>query len=196
MLASITPLGERARHYRWGLTAGIYILGTTAGGAAIGTATSLLGLLVLDGVPQSLRLGAIAAVLAAGFAWELIRRDLPGPQRQVDERWLVRYRRWVYASGYGVQLGAGIFTIVVSSSVYAIWVASFAAGRPGLGAVIGACAGAMRGSSILASVRVVSTERLVSLHRYLMAGERATRQLALAAQVGLAATAALVAASA
>ena len=196
MLASITPLGERARGHSWSVTAAIYVLGAALGGAAIGTATSMLGLLVLGGMQLSVRLGLVAAALAAGFAWELAGRRVPGPRRQVDERWLTRYRRWVYATGYGVQLGAGIFTIVVSSSVHVIWMASFAAGQPGLGAVIGTGAGAMRGASVLMAARVVSPDRLRALHKLMAAREESTRRLTLVAQIGLATIATLVTVSA
>ncbi len=186
MLASITPLGERARDHRWPLTAAIYIFGAAVGGAAVGTATSVLGMLILGSMPSQARLALVAAALTVGLAWELLRRGLPGPRRQVDERWLDRYRRWIYAGGYGVQLGAGVFTIIVSSSVYVIWVASFASGRPTAGALIGAGAGAMRGATVLAAARVVTPARLLAFHKRMAAGEQPTRRVALAAQVGLA----------
>ena len=35
--------------------------------------------------------------------------------------WLGRYRSWVYGLGFGVQLGAGVTTVVVSSAVYVVW---------------------------------------------------------------------------
>lgn len=195
MLASITPLGERARQHRWAVTAGIYIFGTAAGGAAVGVATSLLGLLILGSVPFSARLGVIAAALSAGLAVELVRHSVPGPHRQVDERWLMHYRRWVYAGGYGIQLGAGVVTIVVSSSVYVVWVASLASASPGAGALIGAGAGAMRGASLLASARVVTPARLVAFHKRMAERERPARRLTLVAQLALATAAILTALS-
>src|SRR5437867_2391132 len=48
MLASITPLGERARGSRWGLTAGFFLAGSTLAGAAAGAVTGELGHLVLQ----------------------------------------------------------------------------------------------------------------------------------------------------
>jgi len=35
MLASINPLGERARNQRWGVTYAFYLLGSVAGGATL-----------------------------------------------------------------------------------------------------------------------------------------------------------------
>jgi len=196
MLASITPLGERARGHRWFLTSVIHIFGAAVGGAAIGIATSLLGVIILGSMPLPARIGLVAAALTAGLGWELVGRSVPGPRRQVDERWMVRYRRWVYASGYGVQLGMGVSTIVVTSSVYAIWLASFASADPVAGALIGVGAGAMRGASVLGAARIVSPARLMAFHKLMAVADQPTRRVALAAQLGLAAVTILIAVSA
>lgn len=186
MLSSITPLGERGRQHQWSLTVAIYIMAAGLGGAAVGVTTALVGRLILGSAQTGWRLGVVAAALVLGFGWELSGRGVPGPRRQVDERWLVRYRRWVYAGGYGVQLGPGITTIVVSSSVYVIWLASFISGDPLAGALIGAAAGVMRGASLLTAGRVNSPARLISFHRRMAAREQPARRLALAAQLVLA----------
>ena len=44
----------------------------------------------------------------------------PGPERQVNERWIDTYRGTVYGFGFGAQLGAGLATFVVSWGVYAV----------------------------------------------------------------------------
>ena len=46
MLASITPLGERARGSRWGLTVGFFLAGSTLAAAAAGAVAGELGHLV------------------------------------------------------------------------------------------------------------------------------------------------------
>ena len=46
MLSSISPLGERARSSRWWLTTTAYLVGSLAGGLALGALASLLGALV------------------------------------------------------------------------------------------------------------------------------------------------------
>jgi len=43
MLASIHPLGERARRSRWGVTVTAYLLGSVAGGAGAGAALGAVG---------------------------------------------------------------------------------------------------------------------------------------------------------
>ena len=186
MLASITPLGERARQANWRTTAAIYVVASAGGGAAIGALGGLLGTLALGGVGVRWRLAGVAALLAAGLAWELRHGTVPGPRRQVNERWLGRYRSWVYGLGFGAQLGAGISTVVVSSAVYVVVAAAFASAQPQTGAVIGAAAGALRGATVLASVRVKSPERLIALHARMRTLHGPVRWSALAAQLALA----------
>src|SRR5437588_613125 len=43
MLASIHPLGERARARRWGLTVSAYVVGSLAGGSLLGAALGAIG---------------------------------------------------------------------------------------------------------------------------------------------------------
>jgi hypothetical protein len=191
MLASITPLGERARRSNWATTTVFYLAGSVSAGAALGVLAGLLGSAVFHGVGVGVRLVVVAAALAAGIAWELARGTVPGPRRQVNEQWLDRYRGWVYGLGFGAQLGAGVTTIVVSSAVYGVWLAALASARPGTGIVIGACAGALRGATVLASARVVTPQRLVVLHQRLARLGRPVRAVGLAGQLALAGAAVL-----
>jgi MFS family permease len=192
MLASITPLGERGRGNRWTTTAGLFIVASLAGGAALGALMGSLGSLALSGAGTGWRLGLLGAALALGVAWELGRGSVPGPRRQVNERWLDEYRRWIYATGFGAQLGIGVVTIVVTSAVYAVWAAAFASASPAAGAAVGAAAGAMRGATLLASAAATTPERLVALHDRLYSIQRPVRVGALTAQLALACGAALV----
>src|SRR5436305_13987786 len=192
MLASITPLGERARGNRWRIAAGLFIAASAAAGAALGAVLGLLGSLVLDHVGIGWRLGLLGAALALGVAWELGRGTVPGPRRQVNERWLDDYRRWIYAAGFGAQLGMGVVTIVVTSAVYGVWAAALVSAQPAAGAAIGAAAGAMRGATLLSSARTTTPERLVGLHERLRYIHRPARRGTLTAQLALVAAAALV----
>src|SRR5437764_34818 len=119
MLASIHPLGERARHNRWGLTAGAHALGLWVGALAVFGAAGLLGTVVRLPV----QLAVPGTVAAAGLElWALRGGRIPGPRRQVNEDWMRRYRGWVYGAGFGLQLGAAVATIVTSAAVYlALW---------------------------------------------------------------------------
>ncbi|HUZ27830.1 MAG TPA: hypothetical protein VMU90_01235 [Solirubrobacteraceae bacterium] len=195
MLASITPLGERARGANWYTTTAIYMFGSVLGGAAIGTLAGLLGSVAVAGMGTDGRLAIVTFALTAGFAWELVRVPVPGPRRQVNEQWLHRYRSWVYGLGFGTQLGAGVTTVVVSSAVYVVVLAAFAAGQPETGAAIGALAAGLRGATVLLTARVVSPQRLVAFHERMRVLARPVRFAALAAQLALAGLAALAVAA-
>ena len=192
MLASITPLGERARRSNWATTTGFYVAGSVLAGAAMGAAASLLGSVVFASVGVAVRVGVVAGALVLGMVWELATGAVPGPRRQVNELWLGRYRGWVYGLGFGAQLGAGVTTIVVSSAVYAVWLAALVSGRPLTGIAIGGCAGALRGATVLAGARVVTPARLMALHQRLRELQRPVRLLGLGAQLLLAAAAVAV----
>jgi hypothetical protein len=171
MLASITPLGERGRHSHYGVTMSAFLLGAVSAGALAGTALGALGGLLLDGVSAGARSAVLAALLVAarvadGGPWRV-----PGPRRQVDERWLDRYRGWVYGLGYGAQLGAGLVTVVTSAATYAAIAAAFLTADPRRGALILGTYGAIRGLTPLAGAGVRSPERLVALHARLRRAE-------------------------
>jgi MFS family permease len=182
MLASITPLGERGRHSRWGVTVGAFLLGATAAGTGAGAALGTLGGLVLaDG--WRTRLAVLAGALALAIAVDVSGR-VPGPRRQVDERWLDRYRGWVYGIGYGSQLGLAVTTVVSSAATYVALLTAFLVGRPGLGAVIVGAYGAVRGLTPLATAGVRNQGQLLLFHRTLSRWRSRARWGAVAAQAG------------
>ena len=151
------------------------------------------GSIALGAVGVGARLALVAAALAAGLTWEFARGAVPGPRRQVDERWLDRYRSWVYGLGFGVQLGAGILTVVVTSAVYVVLVTAFASADPAHGAAIGAVAGGLRGATVLAAGTIATPARLIAFHARMRDLHRPVRSAALAAQLALAALAAAAA---
>jgi hypothetical protein len=165
MLASITPLGERGRNATWGTTVTAFVIGTTSAGAALGAALGELGGIV---VPASagahVRLLAVAVAIAAAVALDSIPRTVPGPHRQVNERWLDEYRGWVYGLGYGAQLGVAVTTVVSSAATYVALIAASLATQPSAGAVVMGCFGAIRGLTLLAGVRIRTPPQLLSLH--------------------------------
>lgn len=157
MLASISPLGERARGNRWTVTASAYTVASILAGAALGT---VLGAL-FDFAPGRFRLAAIAAAAVVAGAVDLVSpQRLPGWHRQVDEDWLSRLRGWVYGAGYGGQLGVGVVTIVSTATLYAWLVAAAAAGSAAGGAVVGAAFGAARAAPLLTVRRADSPAAL------------------------------------
>ncbi|WP_426563056.1 hypothetical protein ACPPVT_19080 [Angustibacter sp. McL0619] len=153
MLSSISPLGERARRARWGLTVTAYLVGSLVGGAVVGVLAASLGTLLPSswwGSP--LAAGLVALAVLTGLLLD-VRSGGHGPpswRRQVDEAWLTRYRGWVYGLGFGLQLGAGVLTIVTSSTVYAVLLLAVWSATPAVGLVLGAVFGLARALPILA----------------------------------------------
>lgn len=191
MLASITPLGERARGSRWGVTVAFYVASATLAGALAGAAAGLLGSLVWSGGEAlDARAAVLAGALAVGLALDLGGR-LPTLRRQVNEDWLREYRGWVYGAGFGGQLGLGVTTIVTTSLVYATLLAAFLSAGALRGAAIGAAFGFARGATLLAGARVRQPADLARLHGRIDRWRTAVRGGTLAAQVLLAALLAL-----
>ncbi|HWG72869.1 MAG TPA: hypothetical protein VG184_02310 [Acidimicrobiales bacterium] len=176
MLTSISPLGERARNNRWGVTVGAYVVASTAAAAAVGTAVGAVGSVVpLSATPRG---ALLAAVVAAAVVCDAGGFPLPTVHRQVNEDWLRRYRGWAYGAGFGAQLGVGVVTIVTSATVYAALAGELLAGSALAGAAIGAAFGLARALPLPVGGRARSFADLASLHRRLVglgsAGRRAT----------------------
>jgi hypothetical protein len=166
MLASITPLGERGRRSRWALTTVAFATASTVAGAALGGVLGTAGG-VAPPVSYELRLAILAGALAAAIVLDARSRAVPGPRRQVDERWLDQYRGWVYGAGYGSQLGVGISTVVTSAATYVALLAALLTASALDGAVVMGCYGAMRGLTPLLAAGVRTPAALMRLHRAL-----------------------------
>lgn len=158
MLASINPLGERARRTRFGRTMGWYLVASTVGGAVSGAAAGAVGMWLHALVhPSTLAVGvAVVVVCLVGLAFDvpLLGLRLPTVHRQVNENWLARYRGWVYGTGFGFQLGLGVATIVTSATVYVALLLALLTGSWVGGAVVGATFGLARALPLLAMRRV------------------------------------------
>ena len=187
MLSSISPLGERARRSRWGLTVAAYLLGSLLGGLAVGVLTAAVGGLL----PQTWRDSTAAAVVVvalvgAGLLLDVRARGgaLPSWQRQVDEQWLTRYRGWVYGVGFGAQLGFGLVTIITSSTTYAVALLALLSGSPGAGLLLGGVFGLVRA---LPSVLMAGVRDRAGLHRIFSTVEKWANPADVIARVALAA---------
>jgi len=192
MLGSITPLGERSRGRRWGITVTAFALAATAAGAGLGALLGAAGGLV--GLSAAARTGLLAVAVAAAVAVDLAPGlRAPGPRRQVNEAWLHRYRGWVYGAGFGLQLGLGVTTIVSTAAVYATGAAAVLAGSAAAGALVGGAFGLARAATLLAAGGVNEPGALATLDRRLAAWERPARLAALVAEAALIALALAVA---
>jgi hypothetical protein len=192
MLSSITPLGERGRNNRFAIVAGAFVVGSTLGGAAIGFGVGGVGALVVPDQPTVLA-GVIAAFALVGAAVDarLGGVRLPTIKRQVDERWLNKYRGSVYGFGYGVQLGTGVATIVSSAATYVMIAAALLTRSAVAGAAIGLTFGVVRGTSIVLTRRVHTPDELRRFHRRLAANAGRSERVGVATQ-GMIALAGLV----
>ena len=184
MLSSITPLGERSRSQHFWITTPLLAVAAATAGAGLGALLGAVGAhLALTGQE---RLLALAAAAAAGLAADLLLPDgVPTHLRQVDERWLRRYRGWVYGTGYGIQLGLGVATVVTTSTVYLTLVGEALAPTIAAGAAVGAVFGGIRGAPVLLAAKVDSPESLFAFHRRFSTLERPVIVLLLLFQVSL-----------
>lgn len=164
MLSSIHPLGERTRHNRWIITVSAFALG------AVGTATLIGGMLgwagsVLPEMSTGLTLATMGAIVLAAGLFDSLGLAVPGPRRQVNEHWIGTYRGWVYGGAFGVQLGAGLVTYVVTWGVYATFALQLVSGSALFGALIGAAFGLGRSITVVLAGRIDRASRLSSFHR-------------------------------
>lgn len=188
MLSSITPLGERSRRQRFAVTALFLLVGAAGAAAALGALLGALGAQLP--LSSSQRLAALGVAAALGLTADLLLPGgVPTHLRQVDERWLRRYRGWVYGLGFGAQLGVGVATVVTTSAVYLTILGEALAPSVLAGAVIGAIFGGVRGASVLLASHVDTPARLLDFHRRIASLERPASAAVLAAQAILAAVA-------
>jgi hypothetical protein len=176
MLSSIHPLGERSKGNRFVVTAAAHVVGAAVGGALLGVLLGVLAEAIARVVGEPARIGILLVVVVAAAVLELVGRRPPSWRRQVNEVWLTTYRGWVYGSGFGLQLGAALVTIVSSPLTYVMVAAALLSGSFAAAFGIATTFGLARGLTLLAASRVRAPGDLVALHRALAgAGPRVAR---------------------
>jgi hypothetical protein len=179
MLASITPLSESGRGHRYRATASWFLTGSTIGGATLGAVIALVTLAVdaFSLTPHEVLVVALgASALALTSDADLGGFHLPVHHRQVNERWLDRFRPWVYGAGFGWQIGTGLATYIMTAGLYLLIVLAALTGKPWLGLVFGAGFGLVRGLSVFLGRSITSTEHLRAFHvRFYRAGPTVRR---------------------
>lgn len=161
MLSTITPMGEQARGARYAWTAGWYIAGAVAGGACLGAVMASAALVSPSGLSIVV---AVAALVAMASDTRLLGFQLPMHRRQVNERWLDRYRPWVYGAGFGWQVGTGFATYIVTAANYLLVVLAVASGSPSIALVAGTTFGLTRGVAVFLTRGASTPEALRRLH--------------------------------
>jgi hypothetical protein len=127
-----------------------FALGALAGGAITFTALGTLGLL-LGGGGEGAALGeAVAVALLAALGEALGVRVVPQIRRQVPESWRRTLPLPLAAGLYGVLLGLGFTTFVLTLAVWALAGIAVAIGSPLAGLLIGLGFGAGRALPVVA----------------------------------------------
>ena len=189
MLASIHPLGERARDRRWGVTVSAYVLGSTLAATLLGAALGALGALLPLTPTLTAALVVALCALALAFDLHLGGLRLPTIHRQVDKDWLDRYRGWVVGVGFGFQLGLGVVTIVTTAAVYLTLALALLTGSPVAGAAVGATFGLVRALVILSVANVRRPDQLRTALRRMQAFRPLFDRLGIAVQASVLITA-------
>lgn len=189
MLSAMTPLAERGRGHRFGATTAWFVAGCLAGGATLGVglaaAAALIGWASLSLTASAAVLAVVALVCAASDA-RLGGFHLPTHYRQVDDAWFQSYRRWVYASGFGWQLGVGLVTFIVTSAVYLMIIAAAFTGDAFAAFTIGVLFGAVRALAFIPARSLTTIDAVGVLHRRLEDWAGTSRALTIAAQCAIA----------
>lgn len=186
MVSAINPLSEQGRGYRYWLTCVLFVAGAATGGLLLGGAAAVLALLGgLLSTTSALAVGVLAGLVTIASDLRLGGFALPHHPRQVDEDWLGRYRRWVYATGFGLQVGSGFATYVMTAGTYLLVVLAALTGSPAAALALGLLFGTVRGLAVALSARATSPERLRALHRRLAALDGPSLQAAVLAQAAV-----------
>lgn len=176
MLGTLTPLGERARGSRWRTTVAAYILAAVFAGGMFGALLGLGGdaFFRLADPPHDALAALLGLAMALGAAVDsgFVPVALPTTRRQVNDLWLYRYRGWVYGSGFGLQIGLGVATLVRTSGTYAAFAAALLSGSSLWGAGIGGAFGLVRSGLVLSVAGVRRPGDLGKVHRVLTRLER------------------------
>ncbi|WP_028057596.1 hypothetical protein [Candidatus Solirubrobacter pratensis] len=146
MVETLAPAGYAGRVRTTVVACVTFTLGALAGGVVTFGGLSLLGRALGAGAPAVAALVALAA--AAGEARGA--RIVPQVRRQVPESWRRVMPVPLAAGLYGVLLGLGFTTFILSFAVWALAGISVALGDPALGAAAGLAFGAGRALPVIA----------------------------------------------
>ena len=140
MVETLAPQGYAGRMRVTIAACATFAVGALAGGAITFGGLALLG----QGLGASAPLVAAAVALVAAIGEARGARIVPQVRRQVPESWRRRLPVPLAAGLYGVLLGLGFTTFILTFAVWALAGVSVALGDPALGLAIGLAFGAGR----------------------------------------------------
>jgi hypothetical protein len=150
MLSTLGPTGHTGGRRTTLAACSTFAVGALAGGAATFTVLSVLGRALGGGGSRAATAAAVAIALAAALGEARGVRVLPQVRRQVPEHWR-RVMPLPLAGGlYGVLLGLGFTTFVLTLAVWALAGLCVAIADPAVGLVIGLAFGVGRALPVVA----------------------------------------------
>ncbi len=168
MLATVTPLAERARGHRYRTRRpGSSPAASPAGPRSVSVWPGWRSAVRAAG-PPVLAVAAVAAAASCSRRPPTRRLGgfrLPVHHRQVNERWLDQFRPWVYGAGFGWQIGTGLVTYIKTAALYLMIVLAALTASPAAALAIGALFGLVRGLAVLLGRGITSAATLAAFHR-------------------------------
>ena len=175
MVDTLAPHGYAGRMLVTVISCAAFALGALAGAVATFGGLALLGDALGAGGGAAVAL-TVAALLAAAAGDAGGRRIVPQIRRQVPESWRRAMPLALAAALYGVLLGLGFTTFVLSFAVYALAAACLALGEPAIGLAVGLAFAAGRIVPVIVLAPLQRSERGV-----LLAGSMASKPVVLRA---------------
>jgi hypothetical protein len=157
MVETIGLAGDRGRRWTTIAACATFVPGALLGGIATFGSLSALGE-AMHGAGGRLAYAVAAAIAVAAAAAEARgMRIVPQIRRQLPEGWRWTMPLPLASALYGILLGLGFTTFVLSFGVWALAGISVALGDPGAGLLIGAAFGIGRAIPVLAVAPLVDT---------------------------------------
>jgi hypothetical protein len=157
MVETIGLAGDGGRRWTTIAACATFVPGALLGGIATFGSLSALGEAMHGAGGQLAYAVAAAMAVAAAAAEARGMRIVPQIRRQLPERWRWTMPLPLASALYGVLLGLGFTTFVLSFGVWALAGISIALGDPGAGLLIGAAFGIGRAIPVLAVAPFVDT---------------------------------------
>jgi len=158
MIETLGPTGHTGGRRTTLAACATFALGALAGGVATFATLAALGGLARGGVGDGIAVAlAVAVALLAALGEARGARIVPQIRRQVPEPWRRTLPLPLAGALYGVLLGLGFTTFVLTFAVWALAAIAFALGDPALGVLVGLAFGVGRALPIVVLAPLAET---------------------------------------